>query len=229
MPEELSPESKLYVKEEIDKVREKIEEQVKDTKKAIEEQVKKARSGSMRTFSIVTAVVAFLVGVGVYGSAVKYMDKAISKGLEDAGLTESVKRAEELVADANRSNAAIGKMKEQAGLSIKSINDIEKEAEKKLSEMGPGKQLVDPNGYTWVGDIKVIWGTEMSERDRGETFEFEDQGFPNACFAVITNLPGTIYEPDSPKYQPNTHFRLDRIGDLRGGGPRVFTYVAIGH
>jgi len=97
MPEELSPELKLYVKEEIENVRTKIKEDVE-----------KVKSKATRTFSTVAMVVGLLTGLGVYYPAQSYIDIAITKGLESTGFTELksnaenlVITAEDLVADAN--------------------------------------------------------------------------------------------------------------------------------
>ena len=54
MPEELSPESKLYVKEEIENVR-----------KEIREDVEKVKSKATKTFTTVAIVVGLLTGLGV--------------------------------------------------------------------------------------------------------------------------------------------------------------------
>lgn len=103
MPEELSPESKLYVKEEIEKMR-----------KEFKEEVEKAKSKATKTLSTVAIVVGLLTGLSVYGGAQTYIDTAISKGLEEKGITDLVadvnnyvEQAEGLVADANNSYNSI--------------------------------------------------------------------------------------------------------------------------
>ena len=86
MPEELSPGSKLYVKEEIEKSR-----------KEIKEEVEKVKSKATRTFTTVAMVIGLLTGVGVYGLAVKYMDDTIQKALDSKGVTDLKSKAQEFV------------------------------------------------------------------------------------------------------------------------------------
>ncbi|MBN2018929.1 MAG: hypothetical protein JW749_01750, partial [Sedimentisphaerales bacterium] len=80
-------------------------------------------------------------------------------------------------------------------------------------------QVVDPNGYTWVGNILFQWGTEVSSSDDSEQFTFPI-AFPHQCFTVNPNLPGMVT-------QTTTTFNLDRINDYDGN--ITFTYMAIGH
>jgi hypothetical protein len=86
MSEIVSPESKLYVKEEVEKA-----------KKEIKEDIEKANSKAARTFTIVGVVLGILTGVGVYGLAARYIDAAIVKGLEKKGIQELMSKAEDLV------------------------------------------------------------------------------------------------------------------------------------
>ena len=77
MPEELSPESKLYVKEEIENVR-----------KDIREDVEKVKSKTTKTFTTVVIVVGLLTGLGVYGSAKHYINTAVEAKLGTETLAE---------------------------------------------------------------------------------------------------------------------------------------------
>lgn len=92
MAEELSPESKLYVKEEIEKAR-----------KEFKEEVEKVKSRTTRTLSTVVMVVGLLTCVGVYGIAAR----AIQKGLDETTIKELEDEAKKLVADANNSYNSI--------------------------------------------------------------------------------------------------------------------------
>ena len=103
MAEEVSPESKVYVKEEIEKIR-----------KEFKEEVEKAKSKATKTLSTVAIVVGLLTGLSVYNGAQTYIDTAISKGLEEKGITDLVadvnnyvEQTEGLVADANNSYNSI--------------------------------------------------------------------------------------------------------------------------
>lgn len=77
MPEIVSPESKLYVKEEVEKA-----------KKEIKEDIEKANSKAARTFTIVGAVLGILTGVGVYGLAANYVKTAIKDGLTTTAIIQ---------------------------------------------------------------------------------------------------------------------------------------------
>ena len=70
MSEIVSPESKLYVKEEVEKA-----------KKEIKEDIEKANSKAARTFTIVGVVLGILTGVGVYGLAVQHINRSVEKGI----------------------------------------------------------------------------------------------------------------------------------------------------
>jgi microcystin-dependent protein len=114
MPEELSPESKLYVKEEIENVR-----------KEIREDVEKVKSKATKTFTTVVIVVGLFTGLGVYGLAVSYIDTAIKQGLEDKGITELKSKAEGLVKQAEGHVKQIEGHETQAQQSTSRVADIE--------------------------------------------------------------------------------------------------------
>ena len=78
MAEELSPESKLYIKEEIEKVR-----------KEVKEDLKEARTKATKTFSTVAIVVGLIAGFGAYFS----MESAVQTKLGEAGMTELIQQA----------------------------------------------------------------------------------------------------------------------------------------
>jgi microcystin-dependent protein len=104
MPEEVSPESKLYVKEEIEK-----------TRKDIREEVEKVNSRATKTFTTVALVVGLLTGLGVYGLAKDYIDTSIKKEIGEDTL------------------AKIRKYEDEAENSYKQIVQYEYKAEKILS------------------------------------------------------------------------------------------------
>lgn len=70
MPEEVSPESKLYVKEEIEK-----------SKKEIKEEVERVNSKATKTFTTVAIVVGLLTGLGAYGLAKEYIETTVRENL----------------------------------------------------------------------------------------------------------------------------------------------------
>jgi hypothetical protein len=93
MPEEVSPESKLYVKEEIEK-----------TRKEFKEDIKEVQSKTTRTFTTVALVVGLLTGLSIYGSVTSYISTTIRNRLGAQALADFEKRlyrAQEFVADAN--------------------------------------------------------------------------------------------------------------------------------
>jgi hypothetical protein len=71
MAEEVSPESKLYVKEEIEKSRKEFKEDLQD-----------ARSRATKTFTTVALIVGLLTGLGVVGSVIYYMSTTTIAKLE---------------------------------------------------------------------------------------------------------------------------------------------------
>lgn len=77
MAEEVSPESKLYVKEEIEKSR-----------KEIKEEVEKVNSKATKIFSTVAIVVGLITGLGVYGNAKFYIKNTIEDKLGRDTLAE---------------------------------------------------------------------------------------------------------------------------------------------
>ena len=106
MSEELSPETKLYVKEEIEKVR-----------KEVKEEIEKVKSKATKTFSTVVIVVGLLTGLGVYGLARDYMKTAINEGLTEQGIQKLKSEAEGHVQDIN--DCVV-----EANVSYKSIEDM---------------------------------------------------------------------------------------------------------
>lgn len=114
MSEELSPETKLYVKEEIEKVR-----------KEVKEEIEKVKSKATKTFSTVVIVVGLLTGLGVYGLARDYMKTAINEGLTEQGIQKLKSEAEGHVQDIN--DCVV-----EANVSYKSIEDMEKNLKERL-------------------------------------------------------------------------------------------------
>ncbi len=83
MPKAVSPEEKLYVKDEIEKIR-----------KDIKEDLEKASSKTTRTFTILACIIGILTGAGVYGLASRYVDDSIKKSIESIGLAAIRKNAQ---------------------------------------------------------------------------------------------------------------------------------------
>ncbi|MHC4440466.1 MAG: hypothetical protein ACYS3S_24210 [Planctomycetota bacterium] len=117
MSEELSPETRLYVKEEIEKVR-----------KEVKEEVEKVKSKATKTFSTVVIVVGLLTGLGVYGIARDYMKTAINEGLSGQGIQNLRSIAEDRVQDIND-------YVEKATVLRQDIDEIKKDAQDTLSKM----------------------------------------------------------------------------------------------
>jgi len=135
MSEELSPESKLYVKEEIEKVR-----------KEVKEEVEKVKSKATKTFGTVVIVVGLLTGLGVWGLAIKYIDDAVNKGLEEKGIADLLAKATTHVQDIND-------LVVEAKVSHKSIEDMEKDLKDRLKGhtheivIDYDQQKTKPTGY----------------------------------------------------------------------------------
>ncbi|MFX0202814.1 MAG: hypothetical protein ACFFCW_42460 [Candidatus Hodarchaeota archaeon] len=225
MAEELSPESKLYVKEEIEKAR-----------KEIKEEIEKVKSKATKTFTTVVMVVGLLTGLGVYGIAKDYINTAVKDKLGEETLAEfekNISKAEESVADANT-------YVEQAKGLVADVNDSYEEITKILAQANKdpndllisklkSHQLAEPNGYAWIGDLKFVWGTRSSTHSKAQKFDFDPKKGVNnkskynfkECFTVITSLGGRI------KKYPES-FTLDRHDDYRNEEISLY-YVAIGH
>jgi hypothetical protein len=212
MAEELSPESKLYVKEEIEKAR-----------RGFKEEVEKAKSKATKTFSTVAIVVGLLTGLGVYGGAKTYIDNAISEGLNDKGFTD-------LMTDAtNYAEKAKGFMAD-ANNSYINITDIEAQAKDTLSKLGLFELLEDPNGYAWVGDIMFVWGThQKSFHEFFQPFRKFHHSFPNNCFAVITEENGQVYNKTKVGYAVKSDEKSSIFLPGMKLREKKFSYVAIGN
>jgi hypothetical protein len=203
MAEELSPESKLYVKEEIEKVK------------------KEVQSKATKTFTTVVMIVGLVTGMGVYKFAKSHIDTTIKDGLKQQGITELKSKAEEFVKEAEGLVA-------DANNSYKTITDIEAQAEKSLSALKlnlKSQQVADPNGHAWIGGIKFVWGTETSVTDVNEWVDFKNS-FDSNCFFVITTLPGYIYDMEPSRF----HYQRLPVPVDKPGKPSVqpYCYVAIG-
>jgi hypothetical protein len=269
MPEELSPESKLYVKEEIEKVRNEFKEGLKD-----------AQSKATKTFTTVALIVGLLASMGVYGLAKSSIKNAVEDELSkttiknlatDANMLvveiENIKvRAKALVTDANTYVKVvrddIDKLKSELLVAIENhesqaktlamdvntyvkqaredIDRIKKEVDtlvvklirSELTNLGLSNQKIEQihehrqnaidGGFTWIGNIALIWGTHTSTKSSGEVFPIGWDHFQNDCFTVLTSLPGEVVILDD-----NKSFRFNRIFGYSGS--RDFTFLAIGY
>lgn len=183
MAEELSPESKLYVKEEIDKIR-----------KDFKEDLKEAQSKATKTFTTVALIVGLLAGVGIWSSNMLYIKDKMS-------------------------TADITILMEDAKAKHEKILGYEAYANDFLSKL-TSNRLTEKNGYVWIGDVKFVWGTVDTTARDNQVISFGEHRFPNACLAVIPELPG-----DVDKFTP-TEFTYNRLDSY----PNVnFTYLAIGY
>jgi len=196
MPEELSPESKLYIKEEIEKVRKEFKDDLKD-----------AQSKSTKIFSTVAMIIGLVTGIGVYLG----ISNAIKGRLDDAGITKLVYEANKLVESAEDANDAIQDIK------ISVEKDIPM-----LKEMKSFDQKEVQDGYAWVGNIALIWGTRTSTKDTAEVFPIGWDCFKNDCFTVLTSLAGEVVI-----LKDNKNFRFDRVDGYSGS--HKFTFLALGH
>ena len=194
MPEELSPESKLYLKEELEKVR-----------KEFKEELKEAQSKSTKIFSTVAMIVGLLTALGVYYPAKNSIKNAIDKAFEGT----TIKNLEEEVAfscdnikkyevDANDLHAKIASYEKGASDSYNNIIGIETNA----------RQIIP------VGTI-IPYGGEIVGTKPGEAFEVREGWFfcngarlKRVDYAELYNVVGDAFgAPDS------TAFNLP---DLRG-------------
>lgn len=123
MPEEVSPESKLYVKEEIEKSREEIREEVD-----------KVKSKVTKTFGTVVVVVGLLTGLGVYGSAKLYIKTTIHNKLG----AEALDKFERDKQKAERNMVAVEGLLEE-------ISDIEKIANLPIGTII--SSMLDPKSF----------------------------------------------------------------------------------
>jgi len=224
MAEELSPESKLYVKEEIEKV-----------KKEFKEDLKEAQSKATKTFTTVALIIGLIASVGVYGLA----KSSIKNTIEDELGKTTIKNLE---TDASELVVGIENLEGQAKGLVKGTNkyvkqardDIDKikvEVESQLSKLKTEQihqhhQYVvpgDPNGFTWIGDIALIWGTRTSTKSGGEEFRIGWDHFPNDCFTVLTSLAGAVDIMDD-----NKNFRFTRLKSYSNRRLK-FTFLAIGY
>ncbi len=124
MPEELSPESKLFVKEEIEKIRKDIREEVEDVK-----------SKTTKTFTTVVIVVGLITGLGVYGSAKHYINTAVEAKIGTETMDEIKERKNQAQKFVNDIKGLVEDAKshvKRAENSYNEIADYEKNAEKIL-------------------------------------------------------------------------------------------------
>jgi hypothetical protein len=124
MPEELSSESKLYIKEEIDKIR-----------KDFKEDLKEAQAKATKTFATIALIVGVLASLGVYYSAREYIDSEVGKRLDAATvqkIEDDLKKLSDLKTDLEKHQlakpngyASIGGIKIMWGTSTSSADVAE--------------------------------------------------------------------------------------------------------
>lgn len=231
MPEDLSPEAKLYVKEEIEKSR-----------KAFNEEVDKVKAKATKTFSTVVVIVGLLTAVGVYGSAKTFMTSTINTKIQEAingaNIPEEIKKTvkTELGYDAEKTVEDLkNKVKKDAENAGKFVEEARASRDEIVRYHAGLKkfQRAEQNGYAVIGDIKFVWGRRKStgafkQRVR-ETFRFDpdpktsqpgEYSFKE-CFIVIPSVPGVVEVSEINE----TGFSYKRGNEF---GPREFTFVAIG-
>jgi hypothetical protein len=164
MPEEVSLESKLYVKEEIENVR-----------KEIREDVEKVKSKATKTFSTVAIVVGLITGLGAYGSAKHY----ISATIKDTLGAETLKEFEKNKITAEQNMIEVKRLMVVANGNLKEIIDLKKIAYLPIGTILPS--MLDPNSFAAaVGDppvfdpVKSKWvladGRDVTDSQYGKLF-----------------------------------------------------------
>ncbi len=137
MAEEVSPESKIYVKEEIEKSR-----------KEIREEVEKVSSKATKTFTTVAVVVGLVTGLGVYGSAQHY----ISTTIKDALGTETLREFETNKTKAEQNMIDVKSQMAEAKSNVQEIIALKKIVYLPLGTILPS--MLDPNSFAKaVGDL----------------------------------------------------------------------------
>ena len=125
MAEELSPESKLYVKQEIDQVR-----------REMRQETEKAKAKAVRTFTTFAVVLGLLTGAGVYGLAVKYIDAVIRDAVTAEGIAKLKSKAENLVKGITELNSSADDLVDVAKDRVKRIHEHEAQAKQSASDIG---------------------------------------------------------------------------------------------
>lgn len=206
MAEELSPESKLYVKEELEKVRNEFKEGLKD-----------AQSKTTKIFTTIALIVGLLASMGIYGLVKDYMKTTIQTAIDDKLGEQAVKefkqrmiKAEGLVSDANNLHAKIVEYE-------KGANDI-------LSKLGRFEQ--DPDGYARFGEIMFSWGTFQYKTLPMLSHHAFKYPFDKNCLVVILDGSGVAYAKDREKFWfiPMEMFTKANIGKKE-----QISYLAIGY
>lgn len=207
MPEELPPEFKLYVKEEIEQVR-----------KSIKEDVEKAKIRSTKILSTVAVVVGLLTALGVYQAAVRNVQQAIENVNEEISTMLEDKLKEENVTEMLDK---ISLWHGQAAAKHEKMLQMESEAGPILDKLREGLELYsdDRSGYVRHRDVTLVWGKVKSTEDKGQKFELH-KSFDVDCFIVVTDLAGRTTECSE------TDFTFDRVDGYSGGID--FSYLAIG-
>lgn len=100
MAKEVSPEEKLYVKEEIEK-----------TRKDFKEDLEKASSKTTRTFSMLALILGILTGLGIYGLAGKYIDSVIQEKTNQTAMAKIKEKMDILNKNIGETEDEINKLK----------------------------------------------------------------------------------------------------------------------
>jgi microcystin-dependent protein len=208
MPEEVSPESKLYVKEEIEK-----------TRKEIKEEVEKVSSKATKTFTTVAIVIGLITGLGVYGSAKHYINTAVEANLGTDTLAE------------------IQNNRDKARNSYKQIVEYEKDAEKILSGR-PIIGTIAPYGgeivETTPGDpyqVQLGWffcnGASLDREEYKDLFDVIGVAFgaPDPNTFNLPDLRGRFVRGVDDRAGNDPDARLRKAGNKGGNtGNKVGSY-----
>jgi hypothetical protein len=114
VPEEVSPDVKLYVKE-----------QAEEVKRSIKDDIENVRAATTRTFSMVAVVVGLLTGFGVYKLATDYIDASIEKVLEEKSVQQMTDEIKTTLKSVKEMKAEIQTIYEAAKRQKESIGESE--------------------------------------------------------------------------------------------------------
>jgi len=152
MVEELSPESKLYLKEELEKVRNEFKEGLKD-----------AQSKTTKIFTTIALIVGLLASMGIYGLVKDYMKTtiqtnvktAIDEKLDEESVAQFEKRKGEVEKNMNEAEGLVEKLEQSRSEVEQKINMAEGYLEeilnlKKIANLPIGTiiaSMLDPNSF----------------------------------------------------------------------------------
>lgn len=168
----------------------------------------------------VGATVFAILLIAFFGISLREIKSKVDEAMEGTIIQTSTDRAQKAAINAEAAAKNAEESQDKAKMKLIELN--------KMLEKNPSaskfveNKSASKNGYAWIGDIMLVWGTAKSPKGHDTAYQFNFKNkFPNKCFTVIPSMAGEITDLT---YEG---FKFDRLNSY--DGDHYFTYIALGN